>query len=675
MKFTLVASALASFLILYGNASFSVDILSDINISDIGIGKKQVDSINAKDVFTTNSLENKEYNRSLKVGRALVSGQAISYMWSSSDEYRGLSDISGDMDDWGMNYDAILRVGAEIKSNDSGVKYGVDFQVSVPNVKGKNFEKKAALNRGSRIFASTPYGDFSVGYQEGVESIMKLDSSNVIAGDESSSWTQHVRGALSERKNALGYSVYPFLFSAGLYSENIFRNNDNMVRTVDNDKDFINNLPFRMSYQSPNFMGLRFGVSYSPLGYKFEHFGRVLDLYTTDIINVVNKIPEFDVVTPSPGTVDLSTLIEKLKTANLTGTLTLKQEKNKVPKLKVKFNNKGENTSDNDQQENLEYIPCKGTVTLLSNREAGSMSEHDPIHFGIEGDSVEMEIPASDIELKDLTITLSDLGGISQLSVKQDGQISITPKEADANKSKVIQRLKNTEDEIFFGAKYEHILSASIAYNYDFNNDLKSSTSVVGEYARPRLYFNTKNHYDIYAESHNLQGISIGSILSYKNVNFALAYGYLGQSGFIKHYIAHKSDTEMLYPMYERPSTYYWDMAFGYQYKSSYISVAYFKSNRSDNILQDINLGFEYNLLKEHSKMKCKLFGNYHHYKFSEISIVDSVSYDDGSGYKTTTAEGESATNTGKGIIAQSVVKTKKNGSGNIFLVGAKVEF
>ncbi|WP_395877284.1 ECH_0525 family surface protein Esp73 [Ehrlichia muris] len=672
MKCTLVASTLASFLMLYGNASFSVDILSDINISDINIGKKQVDSINAKDVFTTNSLENKEYNRSLKVGRALVSGQAISYMWSSSDEYRGLSDISGDMDDWGMNYDAILRVGAEIKSNDSGVKYGVDFQVSMPNVKGKNFEKKAALNRGSRIFASTPYGDFSVGYQEGVESIMKLDSSNVIAGDESSSWTQHVRGVLSERKNALGYSMYPFLFSAGLYSENIFRNNDNMVRTVDNGKDFINNLPFRMSYQSPNFMGLRFGVSYSPLGYKFEHFGRVLDLYTTDIINVINKIPEFDVVTPSPGTVDLSTLIEKLKTANLTGTLTLKQDKNKVPKLNVKFKNK----SDTTNNEENEYIPCLGTITLL---EAGSdgtkqVSEHDPIKFGIEGESVEMEIPASDIELKDLTITLSDLGGISQLSVKQDGQISITPKDADGHKSRVIQSLKNTEDEVFFGAKYEHILSASIAYNYDFNNDLKSSTSVVGEYARPRLYFNTKNHYDIYAESHNLQGISIGSILSYKNVNFALAYGYLGQSGFIKHYIAHKSDTETLYPMYERPSTYYWDMAFGYQYKSSYISVAYFKSNRSDNILQDINLGFEYNLLKEQSKMKCKLFGNYHHYKFSEISIVDSVSYDNGRQY-TTPASGESTTNTGKGIIAQSVVKTKKNGSGNIFLVGAKLEF
>ncbi|AHX04548.1 hypothetical protein [Ehrlichia japonica] len=669
MKITLVASALASFLVLYGNVSFSVDILSDINIE-----KKQIYSMNEKDILKTKD-ENKEYNRLLKVGRALVSGQAISYMWSSSDKYRNLSDISGDIDDWGMNYDAILRLGAEIKSNDSGIKYGADFQVSMPSVKGKDFERKAALNRGSRIFASTPYGDFSAGYQEGVESIMKLDSSNIIAGDESNSWTQHIRGALFERKNALGYSMYPFLFSAGLYSENIFRNNDNMVHTIDSDKDFINNLPFRMSYQSPNFMGLRFGVSYSPLGYKFEHFGRVLKLYTTNVIDVINKIPDFDVTMPSPGTVDLSTLVEKLKTANLTGTLTLKQDKNTVPNLKVKFNNKDKNTEGKSSLDG--YIPCEGKLILQQDGTALIDTDDSTFYFGIEGSVVEMEIPASNIELKDLTIKLSDLEGVGNLSVSQDGKISITPKDIKGNKSSVIQRLKNTEDEIFFGAKYEHILSGSIAYDYDFNNNLKFSTSVVGEYARPRLYFNTKNHYNIYPESYNLQGVSIGSILSYKNVNFAAAYGYLGQSGFVKHYIAHNSagNTETSYPMYERSSTYYWDMALGYQYKSSYVSVAYFKSNRSDNILQDISLGFEYNLLKERSKMKCKLFGNYHHYKFSEVSIIDSVTYDDGTETPQATGTEGSATNTGKGIVTRSVAKNKKNGSGNIFLVGAKLEF
>ena len=664
MKFTLVVAALLSFLVLYSNVSFSVDILSNINV-----GKKQIYSVNEKDTLKIKDLENKEYTRLLKVGRALVSGQAISYMWSSSGEYKNFSDISGDMDDWGMNYDAILRLGAEIKSNDSGIKYGADFQVSVPNVRGKNFERKAALNRGSRIFASTPYGDFSAGYQEGVESIMKLDSSNIIAGDESSSWTQHIKGALSERKNALGYSVYPFLFSAGLYSENIFRNNDNMVRTINSDKDLINNLPFRMSYQSPNFMGLRFGVSYSPLGYKFEHFSRVLELYTTDIINVINKMPEFDAEMPSSSTVDLNELIEKLKTANLTGTLTLKQDKATVPNLKVKFNNSS------TQNASGEHIPCKGKLTCPA-VEAGQSQSNAEIDFGIEGKVVEMEIPASDIELKDLTITLSGLNNVNQnLSVNYDGKISITPKDVDSNTSNVIQRLKNTEDEIFFGAKYEHILSGSIAYNYDFNNNLKLSTSVVGEYARPRLYFNTKNHYyNIYPDSYNLQGVSIGSMLSYKNVNFAAAYGYLGQSGFVRHYIVHSSANTIAYPMYERSSTYYWDMALGYQYKSSYVSVAYFKSNRSDNILQDISLGFEYNLLKGRSEMKCKLFGNYHHYKFSEISIIDSVGYDHGT--RAIPVKGrQSTTNTGQGIIRQSIVKNEKSGSGNIFLVGAKLEF
>ncbi|AHX03620.1 hypothetical protein ECHHL_0459 [Ehrlichia chaffeensis str. Heartland] len=665
MKFTLVASALASFFVLYGNALFSADMLGDVGIFNPNDGNnKQSNGINGKNLFKTKDSENDEYNRSSRVGRALVSGQAISYMWASSDEKKSFYDISGSADDWGMNCDAILRLGAEIKSNDSGVKYGADFQIAIPHVQGKNFEKKAALNRGSRIFASTPYGDFSMGYQEGVESMMKIDSSNIVAGDESSSWTQHLRGVLSEKKNALGYTMYPFLFSAGLYSENVFRNNDNMTSTVDSNKDFINNLPFRISYQSPNFMGLRFGVSYSPLGYKFQHFGRTLDTYSIGKYKVINKFPDSLKVTLPAATVDLNELVSKLRDAGLSGTLDLSKEG--IRSATIKFKERDDNS-----------IPCKGKIAIFG--EESTVSDGDQVTFGIDLDSVEgITVPLSEIELKDLKVTLSGLEGFNNSLPVQQGTSSVDINtKTGRNESVATKRNKNTSDQVFFGAKYEHILSGSIAYSYDLSNGFQFSTSLVGEYAHPRLHFNTQN-YDIYPENYNLQGISIGSLLSYSNIRFAIAYGYLGHSGFAKHYILHKKtgdsgEKNSIYTMYERSNTYYWDIAFGYQYKSSNISVTYFKSDRSGNVLQDIGLGVEYHLLKEQSKMKCKLFGNYHHYKFSEITIaVDNVYYDDG--YNNSSAQA-GKTVYGKGLDKSNVIRKTSNGSGNIFLVGAKLEF
>ena len=650
MRLTLVSSALASFFVLLGSSAFSVDILSDVNIFNLDAENKQVNKVNEKNL--SKNLENEEHNNLVKVGRALVSGQAISYMWASADKCDDIFDISGNMDNYGMSYDALLRLGAEIRSGDTGTKYGADFQVAIPSVKGRNFERKAALNRGSRIFAATQYGNFSVGYQEGVESIMKLDSSNIIAGDESNSWTQHLRGVLSEKKNALGYPMYPFLFSAGLYSENVFRNDDN-IELAANNKDFINNLPLRMSYLSPSFMGLRFGVSYSPLGYKFDAFSTVLEQYTTEEIDVMTKMPNLSI---SGSSVNLNTLIDKLKSGSLSSSLHTDNQE-------IEF------SFPVDQEQ---YLRCKGTVELVNGGDGEiNLADGGKVVFSVylDDDHRKIKLPISGLKLVNPEVTFQGLADIS-------GDVSITPGkitpvEDDNYLLKSIQRTKSKEDTVLYGTKYEHIFSGSIAYDYDFH-DFKFSTSIVGEYARPRLYFNAKN-YNIFPEGYNLQGVSIGSVLSYKNVNFAAAYGYLGHSGFVKYYsvlnnTADSTTTVSVQPLYERSNTYYLDAALGYQYHSYYISVGYFKSSRSGNILQDINFGIEYNLLKSQSKMKCKLFGNYHYYKFSEVSIVDKVCYD------SEVKKEPSACNV-CGLAAHDLEKHEKSGFGNIFLVGAKLEF
>ena len=524
MKLILTTFVLVSILSLYGNYSLSFDLLA----SDNSECEKQVDEINAGNLYNVQKVKENDHIKYIdhvsKMGRTLVNGQVISYMWSSLDKLGKssmTSDISGTHDNWGLTCDAMLRIGAELKSVNSDINYGADFQIVLSSIKERNVEKKAALNKGSKIFASTSYGDFSIGYQEGVESIMKLDASSIIAGDESNSWAQHIRGALSEKKNALGYRIYPFILSPGLYSENVFRNNDNAVLNSEDYKDFMNNLPLRINYQSPSFVGLRFGVSYAPTGYEFDIFSKE---FSKELLHVV-------------------------------------------------------------------YL-------------------HIPF-----GNHMELKKP----EGNDSRITMDWISKQQQYKQKKTLAILRVNKMRDLYSFfPVFTKDLSGKYNVFFGSKYEHILSGSIAFNYDYN-DIKFSTSVVGEYAHPRLYFNAKD-YEIYPLSYDLKGLSVGSVINYNNISFASAYGYLGRSGFVEKYYYNN----VAYPLYERPgNAYYWDVGLSYQYKSYYFSVAYFKSRKSDNVLQDINLGFEYNLLQRQSKVKCKIFSNYHHYRFSEVAVLD----------------------------------------------------
>lgn len=99
------------------------------------------------------------------------------------------------------------------------------------------------------------------------------------------------------KKADAGYLLYNFNFNPGLYSESVFRDDDNLVFNNSNHdasvgiitKDFINNLPFRLSYQSQNFMGLKFGISYSPVGYNQQLFEFPL-IVSAEFVSDVRKI-------------------------------------------------------------------------------------------------------------------------------------------------------------------------------------------------------------------------------------------------------------------------------------------------------------------------------------------------------------------------------------------------
>ncbi|MCU7611566.1 hypothetical protein OC188_02510 [Anaplasma capra] len=216
-------------------------------------------------------------------GRAMLpkfSG-GIGPMSSFGDSMRAEGRISKDLE-WSGDCDFIGNLAFEYAA-DSGILYGADFQLLIPEVRSAvEGSGKAVVNRGSRVFALTPYGKFSLGCQEGVESVVASLSSGgafddfvrgrdltlvkyklpTLKGD----FLTHGEGWWWLRSNAA--LLYP-----GLYSESVFRENSVIdyygsdERSRHYSKYFVNNLPFRFSYQSPKLFGIKFGLSYSPTGY------------------------------------------------------------------------------------------------------------------------------------------------------------------------------------------------------------------------------------------------------------------------------------------------------------------------------------------------------------------------------------------------------------------------
>ncbi|KJV68956.1 porin [Candidatus Neoehrlichia procyonis] len=211
-----------------------------------------------------------------------INGQVLLYNW-----FLGARDIhNNDIQSLKVDCDVIAHLKIE-QSSLSGVLYGANFQVFAPAAKDSIYGKnKALVNQGSDIFFITPYGKFSMGYQQGVESIISRGQGfgDYNKGEDSTL----IKYKLNEINDLLNVGikscyntrviVYPMLYSEGLFYMNHARCMSNkpgissVHYTFEDGKNFINNLPFRLSYYSPNFMGLKFGFSYSPTGYNKNIF-------------------------------------------------------------------------------------------------------------------------------------------------------------------------------------------------------------------------------------------------------------------------------------------------------------------------------------------------------------------------------------------------------------------
>ncbi|CCE77798.1 MULTISPECIES: WD0745 family porin [Wolbachia] len=176
---------------------------------------------------------------------------------------KGIGNIGDYSENMGMISDAILHLRAENKNEDIGLRYGADVQFHVPVTEGKGASQgvNAARGRSAHVFLNSKYGDLKLGYQFGPESLMRLDATRIatVDGAADSDWFRKV--------NLEGSAAnFPFYVTPRLYTESFSSESEKLSFRIAGkyNKDVMTTLPFRAAYYSPNYMGARFGLSYSP---------------------------------------------------------------------------------------------------------------------------------------------------------------------------------------------------------------------------------------------------------------------------------------------------------------------------------------------------------------------------------------------------------------------------
>ena len=293
MKIPFIVSALTSLLVLHSHNAFSVKIQNNLSKDnknyELEDGIKYEKKGEDNKILSSDMMKVHSYSNFIKRGiRVKLNGDSMFYIWNSTNDAKtpkSLPDINLHCDlgknctSLGYQQNSIVGIGIESSQDKYGNTYGVSL---ISGIDGRSFS-----NKESKFIIRTSYGNFSFGYQMGVESSMRLDASSIVVGDNSNIWVKHLRslptGSTGSFKNfAEGgmYFIYNFIFQPGLYTESIVSNYCNFVsnellscnvfipNTLEvNISKFFSELPFRLSYQSQNFMGLKFGISYAPFAY------------------------------------------------------------------------------------------------------------------------------------------------------------------------------------------------------------------------------------------------------------------------------------------------------------------------------------------------------------------------------------------------------------------------
>ncbi|WFW29836.1 MAG: porin [Wolbachia endosymbiont of Menacanthus eurysternus] len=557
-----------------------------------------------------------------------------------------------DYKNMGMITDTVLHLRAENKNESIGILYGADIQFHVPVTEnmGTLQDINAGKSKNAHIFLDSKYGSLRFGYQFGPEALMRLDATKIatIDGAADSNWFR--KANLKEK--AL---TFPFYVTPRLYTESFSNGGKKLSFSIAEkyNKSTITTLPFRIAYYSPNYMGAKFGISYSP---RYEN-----SLSYINNTNVNNGI-----INTNPSEEEIDIITTKLINAS-----------------KFRFNNKVEidgkkyKSADEAIDDLVKNVKFTGNSATQTEKNEALVGIIDKILPAIDVTTVILPTKYNETH-KTNTVPAVDVTDITVLESKntmKDELINKIPSlnETGGSKDKFVKDLKeavskllNTRlsavdikskiKEIFLekaintmiyeksitdlarhiGPDYEHIISAGASYEYDFNqNNIKIKTSIVGEYGKAKT-LDTEHSYKEF-EHNDLIGTNLGVSADYMinkdhNIRFAASFAYLGKSGQSK--IAEEHLREADHDNFHKPdkktnildqlvinseNITYWTAGAGYQYENFYTSLTYFSSKMNDgDKLHDIALGIQYDLSPAYSKSKFIPYAVFHYFTSKE---------------------------------------------------------
>jgi len=520
-------------------------------------------------------------------------GRAVDYYSAAPEKIKGNNPLFtegiGNIGDYsehiGADVDAILHLRAENKNEDLGLIYGADLQFNIPVTKGK----VSSRNRGAHVFVNSEYGDVRVGYQFGPEALMRLDATKIatVDGAADSNWFRRV--------NLEGSAAsFPFYVTPRLYTESFSNESEKLAFRMSGkyNKGIINALPFRIAYYSPSYMGARFGVSYSP---RYDS-----ELFTMSELGGIQAAG--------------SGAAKTLQSDDAAAT----QPKNDQPA--------GSGAAKTLQSDAAAVNKPKNDQPNL-NRKTRQINQNDLDNVNVGNDNSEKR-PSSDGSNANKPDTSTPQASGGQ-------QSPIVTKPAQSDQPQQPTQGGTTVGPKHVGPNYEHILSAGVSYEYDFNEyKVKVKAAAVGEYGFSKPRNKDKHMYSEYVEYNDLMGMNLGVSADYKidegqSVKFAASFAHLGKSGQpkgIKEFVPATPEykdidnTDRIAGLKQfDQNTMYWTAGAGYQYENIYTSLTYFGSYMNDkDVLHDVALGVQYDLSPAGSKSKFVPYAALHYFKTDE---------------------------------------------------------
>lgn len=569
----------------------------------------------------------------------------------------GIGNIGDYSDGLGMYADTILHMRAENKNEDLGLLYGADVQFHVPVTEGKSASQGvySAKGRGAHMFINSEYGDVKLGYQFGPEALMRLDATRIATedGGADSHWFRQVNleGAAAN---------FPFYVTPRLYTESFSSESEKLSFRMAGkyNKGVMTTLPFRVAYYSPKYMGARFGLSYAPR-YESSLFS-VNDSMAIGTNPYVAKIDEITdaFVNASKRTFDSTAKISGTAYASTDAAIDalITNDRNLAFAPAVTAVEKGAALTKVGDilpaiREATLAVPPKYNSYGVTNVPAGVTAVAKPTSAA----DMKTELEGFDVSLK------GDGGSKKEFIAKLKESVSkfldkgadiSTTKTAveEAFKEKVFSNIISGSWEggnlRHVGPDYEHIVSAGVSYEYDFNEyDVTVKGAAVAEFGLAKKPNFDKHIYNEYAEYNDLTGVNLGVSADYKideiqRVKFAASFAHLGKSGqpkgiqvlgTTKYESLPETDPRVAglnaqFKGDEKNSkdTMYWTAGAGYQRENVYTSLTYFGSKANDgDYLHDVALGVQYDLSPACSKSKFVPYAALHYFVTNEKQFKD----------------------------------------------------